>query len=119
MHFRSIVLGCAGTTLLCIASAFAGVTAPAHVDTSGVNKQPAYPATALAGREGGAVVIGASIRDDGSVKKVSLVQSSGYNDLDSAAANAVNNWKFVPALENGNSIDSTIKVQIVFTPPPQ
>ena len=112
----TLVLGliCAG--LLPAPVALAGTTPP-HVDASGTNMQPAYPATALPGREGGAVVIGATVRSDGSVKAVSLRKSSGYNDLDTAAASAVNGWKFIPATENGQPVEGTTNVQIVFNPP--
>jgi len=97
--------------------AMAGVTSAAHVDTSGVNMQPAYPASALPKRESGAVVVGVRVKDDGQVRRVDLVRSSGFDELDSAAMNAARGWHYVPAYENGNPIDDTVLVQIVFQPP--
>jgi TonB family protein len=96
--------------------ALADVTKP-HVDASGANMQPAYPASALPDQEAGAVVIGALVREDGSVRQIKLQQSSGFPDLDTAAANAVRGWKFVPGMEDGKPVSAWANVQIVFTPP--
>jgi len=96
--------------------ALADVTKP-HVDASGANMQPAYPASALPNQEAGAVVIGALVREDGSVRQVALRHSSGFADLDTAAANAVKGWKFVPGTEDGKPVSAWANVQIVFTPP--
>lgn len=89
----------------------------AHVDASGANLQPAYPETALPNRESGAVVIAAKVRKDGTVKTVALSHSSGFGDLDNAAMNAVNGWKFVPATKDGSPVEDWATVQIVFPPP--
>lgn len=97
-------------------AALAAETKP-HVDSSGDNMQPAYPASALPSREQGAVVISARIKSDGTVRSIALRQSSGYADLDSAAANAVSGWKFVPATKDGAPTDGWTSVQIVFAPP--
>jgi len=99
------------------AAAFAGATNSAHIDTSGVNMQPAYPATALPNRESGAVVVGVHVGDDGKVRHVDLVKSSGFEDLDSAAMNAARGWHYTPAMDNGSSVNGTVNVQIVFQPP--
>ena len=116
MDFKAISILAAGA-LLFVSPALAGITAKAHVDTSGVNMQPAYPATALAGHEQGAVIVAAAIREDGTVKNVAIAASSGYDDLDNAAANAVYKWKFVPAMVDGNSVEGDTQVKIVFNPP--
>jgi protein TonB len=96
--------------------ALADVTKP-HVDASGANMQPAYPASALPDREAGAVVIGVLVREDGSVRQIKLQRSSGFADLDTAAANAIKGWKFVPGMEDGKPASAWTNVQIVFTPP--
>jgi periplasmic protein TonB len=98
------------------ASALAAETSP-RVDASGDNMQPPYPASALANRESGAVVISTLVRADGTVKRVRLQQSSGYADLDTAAANAVKSWKFIPGTEDGQPEDAWTNIQIVFSPP--
>lgn len=106
----------AAFAVLPAASALAADT-KAHVDASGANLQPAYPETALPTRESGAVLVSAKVRDDGTVRSVRLAQSSGFNDLDNAAVNAVNGWKFVPATKDGNPVEDWATVQIVFAPP--
>lgn len=88
-----------------------------HLDTSGVNMQPNYPATALPARESGYVSIRAFVRDDGTVKKISLERTSGYDDLDSAAANAVMHWKFIPAMQGGQPVSGEAVVGVNFQPP--
>jgi protein TonB len=94
-----------------------GAETKPHVDASGANMQPAYPETALAAREQGAAVISALVKSDGTVRRVALLRSSGYSDLDNAAANAVHGWKFVPATDDGKPVEGWANVQIVFTPP--
>ena len=101
---------------LALASPASATNTPPHVDTSGVNMQPAYPDTARANKESGAVVIDAVVTADGKVKRVKLDRSSGFDDLDNAAANVVRNWKFVPATDNGVATEGSTKVQVVFQP---
>jgi len=90
---------------------------PPHIDTSGVNLQPNYPATAVPLREAGAVLVAVLVRDDGTIKKVDIYKSSGYPDLDNAAANAVLHWKFLPAMQDGQPTSGSTVVQIYFQPP--
>lgn len=119
MNCKSVIftgLAVSALAFLAQSSALADVTKP-RVDASGANMQPAYPATALPNREAGAVVIGALVREDGSVRQIALRHSSGYADLDTAAANAVMGWKFVPGTEDGKPVSAWANVQIVFTPP--
>jgi TonB family protein len=102
--------------LLPLSAAIAADT-PAHIDTSGVNMQPAYPSSAFIQQEKGNVVVRAHVREDGKVSSVEIQHSSNFDDLDSAAANTVLNWKFVPAMEDGHPASSIVSVQLVFVPP--
>jgi TonB family protein len=95
-------------------SAAALVADSPRLDTSGVNMQPNYPPGSTAS---GSPQILASVRDDGTVSAVALAKSSGYTDLDTAAANAVLHWKFLPAMKNGQPVAGKIVVQIVFQAP--
>ena len=88
-----------------------------RVDTSGVNMQPNYPETALFSGETGDVAVRVHVRDDGTVSSVSLQQSSGYDDLDAAACNAVLHWKFFPAVSNGEPTVGDTVVMLKFQPP--
>lgn len=87
---------------------------PPHLDTSGVNMQPNYPEGSTGS---GTVAVAAMVRDDGTVQRVALAKSSGYTELDTAAANAVLHWKFIPAMEHGQPVSGTIVVQVVFQRP--
>jgi protein TonB len=98
------------------AAALSAETKP-HVDATGANMQPAYPPTAFAAREQGAAVVSVLVKSDGTVRRVALHRSSGYSDLDSAAANAVNGWKFIPGTDDGKPVERWTDVQIVFAPP--
>jgi TonB family protein len=97
-------------------TAFAAGT-PAHIDTSGVNMQPAYPSSAFIRQEKGNVVVRAKVLESGKVSKVEVHRSSNFDDLDSAAVNTVLNWKFVPAMDDGKPVTSYVDVQLVFEPP--
>jgi TonB family protein len=54
---------------------------------------PAYPLSARERREEGRVLLKVRIHEDGSVAEVQILQSSGYADLDDAAAGAVRHWR--------------------------
>lgn len=95
-------------------TAAAPADTPPKLDTSGVNLQPAYPAGSTAS---GSVAVAAFVRDNGTVSRVAVAKSSGSSDLDTAAANAVMHWKFVPATEHGQPVSGKTVVQIVFQPP--
>lgn len=90
---------------------------PPHIDTSGANRQPNYPATAIPLRESGAVLVDVLVADDGTAKRVGIHKTSGYPDLDDAAVNAVRNWKFLPAMQDGQPTSGMTVVQIYFQPP--
>jgi len=44
----------------------------------------------------------------------SVVVSSGYGILDNAAKEAVQQWEFAPALDNGSPVQGHAKAKIVF-----
>jgi TonB family protein len=104
-----------GATLF-VSAAIAADTPP-HLDTSGVNMQPAYPASALPNSERGAAVIGVNVSETGKVNYAYPLQTSGFNDLDSAAIAGVMGWRLIPATSNGKNVAGDTAVQIVFEPP--
>jgi periplasmic protein TonB len=58
------------------------------------------------------VLVGA----DGSVKRVEIAESSGFEALDDAAAEAVHlRWRFIPARRAGAYFESWVLVPIRFT----
>ena len=114
---KLLILGlfCASLAALPASRAFAD--SKPHVDLNAGNMQPAYPASAIPGKESGAAVVNATVRPDGTVRQVTLQVSSGFADLDTAALNAVKGWKFVPAMDDGEAVEADTSVQIVFSPP--
>ncbi len=117
LNKKVALLAFAGAFVLALPVSSALADSPPRVDTSGANLQPAYPASALLGNEAGAVVVDALVRENGTVRRVALRKSSGFDDLDSAAVNAVKGWKFSPAIKGGGSAEDWASVQIVFQPP--
>lgn len=75
---------------------------------------PEYPASSLRKNESGTVMIRAEIDAVGSVKKVSVAQSSGSRALDKAAREAVSNWQFSPKLVNGEAVESELLIPVDF-----
>jgi protein TonB len=94
-----------------------GAHTPPRIDTSGVNMQPGYPQSAVKTGVRGATLLGVLVGENGRVKRIRFLETSGYNDLDSAAVSAVMGWKFVPATANGRMIEGATAVQIGFQPP--
>lgn len=78
----------------------AGGTQPRVIDK--VN--PRYPAAAKRANVGGAVVIRAIVRKDGSVDEVEVLKDLPHG-LGEAAADAVRQWKFRPGTYRGEPID--------------
>jgi len=80
-----------------------------------VNKlPPTYPSSLLSKGIGGRVLVTCSVDETGRVVGTSIKQSSGHPDLDKAAINAVNKWKFKPATKGGRKIKATCVVPFNF-----
>ena len=56
-----------------------------------------------------------SIDRAGQVSAVELAQTSGSAVLDAVAIERAWNWKFNPATENGEPVESRIRVPVVFS----
>jgi TonB family protein len=112
-----------GIGLLFLAGAILAVTpagagdAPPHLDTSGINMQPAYPASALKSGERGAIVIGVNVGNTGVINYVYPLKTSGFDDLDIAATMGVLGWHFIPAMRDGKAIAGDTAVELAFEPP--
>jgi protein TonB len=76
---------------------------------------PIYPPQARIQEITGEVVLDASIGKDGMVKKVSVI--SGPAMLAGAAAAAVHQWRYSPALLNGKPIETQKRITVVFKLP--
>jgi periplasmic protein TonB len=73
-----------------------------------------YPAAARQAMIQGTVVLRVQISRDGRVADVSIVQSSGYAILDSAAGDAVRAWRGHPARRGGEAVDSSVLLPVIF-----
>jgi len=78
------------------------------------NRPPAYPALALRRREEGRVILRVTVSATGSVLAVSVLHSSGHGSLDAAAADAVRQWRFVPASRGGVPVEGVAEAPVDF-----
>lgn len=95
-------------------------TAPAPVtpprsDASYLNNpRPVYPLAARRRGDQGTVLVRVVVTADGLAASVGLDKSSGHPSLDEAALTAVKSWRFVPARQGGQPIESPYVVPVVF-----
>ena len=87
----------------------------AHADY-GASPAPAYPARSRRRAEQGTVTLHILIAADGSVERIEIVESSGFDDLDESALETVRSrWRFVPARRSdGRPVESWVLVPIRF-----
>ena len=87
----------------------------AHADY-GASPAPAYPARSRRLAEQGTVTLHVQIAPDGSVERIEIAESSGFDDLDHAALETVRSrWRFVPARRgDGRPVESWVLVPIRF-----
>jgi protein TonB len=76
--------------------------------------KPVYPAIARSARVAGAVVIAATIDEEGKVIDAKVVRSVPL--LDQAALDAVQQWEYMPTLLNGVPVPVLVTVTINFKP---
>ena len=74
--------------------------------------EPFYPKEALQQRAEGTVKIRATVGQDGRVKNLRVI--SGPASLTSAALSAAQYWRYVPALRNGEPIETDEDISIEF-----
>ena len=89
-------------------------TADAHA-AYGENPPPGYPEIARRENQQGTVLLRVLVEADGSVARVEIAQSSGFDALDRAAADTVRSrWRFVPGERSGANVTSWVLVPIRF-----
>jgi len=79
------------------------------------NPRPVYPPMSRRLGEEGKVVLRVRVSAQGQPISVEIGQSSGYARLDDAARTAVERWRFVPARQGNEAIDSSVLVPLNFT----
>jgi len=78
------------------------------------NPKPPYPPLAQRLREEGKVMLKVLVSAAGLPLRVELDRSSGSERLDRAARDAVDGWKFVPARQGDQPIESWVLVPVIF-----
>ena len=78
------------------------------------NPAPRYPVAARRAGEQGTVTLRVLVSLDGLASRVAVEKSSGSPHLDAAALEAVKAWRFTPARQGANSVESWMLVPIVF-----
>lgn len=87
---------------------------PPHFPAYLNNPKPEYPAWARRIGMEGTVILKILVSREGNALKVELAKSSGYDILDKAAAEAVKNWRFVPAQRGETPFDEWVQVPVAF-----
>ncbi len=95
-------------------AASAVVTPPSFNAAYLSNPAPAYPLAARRVGEQGTVTLRVLVTRDGLPARVEIEKSSGSKNLDTAARDAIWGWRFVPARQGTDPIESWVLVPVVF-----
>lgn len=90
------------------------VATQSPVPIPGQTPAPVYPRRALRGGVGGTVLLRVDVGPDGIPTSVGISRSSRSRDLDRAAVEAVQRWRFRPAMADGRPTVGTVVVPIEF-----
>src|SRR5690606_26769740 len=85
------------------------VTPPAFSAAYLRNPPPAYPAVARRNGDEGTVLLRVLVGRNGAPLKVELDRTSRSRALDTAALDAVRNWRFVPARRGTEAIEDWVR----------
>lgn len=78
------------------------------------NPAPRYPLASRRAGEQGTVTLRVLVKPDGYPAQVEIERTSGSPHLDAAALEAVRGWRFVPARQGANPVESRVLVPVVF-----
>ena len=93
----------------------AGPKAPADREVTPIARvEPEYPAAAARTQEEGTVLVRVDVDANGVPTNVEVARRSGSRDLDRAAVNAVRQWRFSPAIKDGNKVAAVVEVPVEF-----
>ena len=96
------------------ASEATGAVLPARQRPGAANAPPEYPHASRIRNEQGRVSLRVEIDAAGRVSGARVLVSSGYPALDQAAIQAVRQWRFEPAMRDGEPVFSTTSIGITF-----
>ena len=106
-------VGAALAAGLVCAGAASAQDAQRQLDSRYPNYQPSYPDAAQVNGEQGDVVLKLRVADNGRVRGVQVMRSSGFVDLDNAAVAGVMSWRYVPS----DSVSMVDNVKIAYRLP--
>jgi protein TonB len=75
---------------------------------------PQYPRAAQRRNVTGYVDVSFTVRRDGSVADIEVIEGSPGRIFDDAATEAVAEWRFEPTIENGRSVEKRTAVRLAF-----
>ena len=78
------------------------------------NPEPAYPLSSRRRGEQGTVLLKVLVSRDGAAASVNVEKTSGYAALDQSALDSVRKWRFAPARQGTEPVESSVLVPIVF-----
>ena len=78
------------------------------------NPHPEYPLIARKKGWEGRVIIQADIDNTGKVTYIKILESSGYEALDSVSLNTLKNWKFTPAKFGNKFVEDSVTIPVNF-----
>ena len=91
------------------------ITSPPNFNPAYLNNpKPPYPRLARRNGEEGTVLLRVLVTREGRAARLELDKTSGFPLLDSAALEAVKEWRFVPARKGTESVEDWVRVPIVF-----
>lgn len=82
--------------------------------SSRYSPKPGYPAVALKAGHEGPVLVRIHIDEDGIPSSVTVLQSSGYAELDEAAIEGISRWRFSPARRGREPVASSKDLWVRF-----
>jgi protein TonB len=88
---------------------------PASPDNKHRNRPPIYPEDAALRGEQGSVILVVHVSPFGLPSGVDVLQSSGHPSLDRAAVQAVQAWRFLPAVKDGQAVPFDMPMRFMFT----
>jgi periplasmic protein TonB len=78
--------------------------------------KPSYTAEAMRAKVQGAVMVEATVHEDGRVGQVRIVRSLDRRfGLDEEALKAVKNWRFSPGKRQGQNVAVIVEIELTFT----
>ena len=88
---------------------------PAEFDAAYLqNPAPSYPPLSRRMGEQGNIMLRVYVNELGKAETATIKKSSGFDRLDSAAVEAVKNWRFIAAKQHEQLVASWIQVPIKF-----